>query len=110
MLVLPRERRALSIRLVYEQPWVCVQITDSGPSLAVDLLSKDFEPFRRGNGSRGLGLGLAISKTIVDELGGRLEAESRTGGGASFRVLLPTSNKEAGRLAVADHVPAREVS
>lgn len=110
MSLLPRERRTLSIRLFYEQPWVHIEFSDSGPSLAVDLLSNDFEPCRRGSSSGGLGLGLAISKTIVDELGGKLEAVNRTGGGASFRVLFPRSKPESTSIASDNHLSASEAS
>ena len=88
MATVPRESRRLSIRLAYEDPWVKIEITDSGPSLTADLLAQDFDPWKRADGPRGLGLGLAISRTIATEIGGRLEAENGPRG-AVFRLLLP---------------------
>lgn len=89
MAAVPREHRRLSIRLAYEDPWVKIEIADSGPVLTADLLSQDFDPWKRADGPRGLGLGLAISRTIVGDIGGRLEAENGARG-AVFRLLLPT--------------------
>jgi C4-dicarboxylate-specific signal transduction histidine kinase len=88
MATVPRESRRLSIRLAYEEPWVKIEITDSGPSLTADLMAQDFDPWKRADGPRGLGLGLAISRTIATEIGGRLEAENGPRG-AVFRLLLP---------------------
>ena len=88
MALVPRECRRLSIRLAYEEPWVKIEIADSGPPLTADLLAQDFDPWKRADGPRGLGLGLAISRTIATEIGGRLEAENGARG-AVFRLLLP---------------------
>lgn len=84
----PRECRRLAIRLAHEDPWVKIEIADSGPPLTADLLAQDFDPWKRADGPRGLGLGLAISRTIASEIGGRLEAENGVRG-AVFRLLLP---------------------
>jgi C4-dicarboxylate-specific signal transduction histidine kinase len=89
MAAVPREHRRLAIRLAYEEPWVKIEIADSGPALTADLLSQDFDPWKRADGPRGLGLGLAISRTIAGDIGGRLEAENGARG-AVFRLLLPT--------------------
>jgi signal transduction histidine kinase len=86
---LPRDRRRFSVHLGYAEPWVRVEFADSGPGFSSELLSKGYELFSRGEGQGGFGLGLAISKTIVEELGGRLEAENRPDGGVAIRVLLP---------------------
>lgn len=88
MALVPRDCRRLSIRLAHEEPWVKIEIADSGPPLTADLLAQDFDPWKRPDGPRGLGLGLAISRTIVSEIGGRLEAENGARG-AVFRLLLP---------------------
>ncbi len=67
---------------------VSVSVIDNGPGIAdLDAL---FEPFYTTKTSGdGLGLGLAISSSIVAEAGGRLTARNRTGGGAVFEMLLP---------------------
>jgi signal transduction histidine kinase len=67
-------------------------VRDSGVGIAPHLLPHVFEPFRRGehSTSRGLGLGLAISRDIVELHEGTLFVESAGQGlGATFTVRLP---------------------
>jgi signal transduction histidine kinase len=72
-----------------------VAVSDTGPGIPEDDLSRVFERFyqvdksRARGGRQGAGLGLAISKEIVEAHGGRLRAESVKGQGATFRVWLP---------------------
>jgi len=88
MSIVPRSKRKLAVRLFFDEPWVKIEFSDSGPALTDDLLSQDFDPWNRGSGPRGQGLGLAISKAILEEVGGRLEAEN-SASGVVFRVSLP---------------------
>ena len=71
-----------------------VQIADRGPGLAPDDLGRVFEKFYRGAHStaisgRGVGLGLAICRAIIQAHGGRIWVENRPGGGACFLFSLP---------------------
>lgn len=68
-------------------------VTDSGPGIAPDDLHKLFERFwqRRRSDKRGVGLGLAIARGIVEAHGGRIWAESRVGSGSTFYFTLPAS-------------------
>ena len=65
---------------------ICV--TDSGAGISADMLPHLFQPFS-SNKETGLGLGLVISKRIVEDHGGSIEAENTVTGGAAFRVRLP---------------------
>ncbi|MFM9272048.1 ATP-binding protein [Halomonas elongata] len=69
---------------------VQIRVADSGPGIAEPQLSRVFEPFftTKSAGS-GLGLGLSISGRIIDDLGGRIEADNAPGGGALFTITLP---------------------
>ncbi|MCC7462718.1 MAG: HAMP domain-containing protein [Gammaproteobacteria bacterium] len=69
-------------------PQAAVIVTDNGPGFRRDLLAKAFEPYVTTK-ARGTGLGLAIVKRIIDEHGGRIEAENGPEGGARVLVLLP---------------------
>jgi len=76
---------------------VVVTVTDTGEGMAVEQLPHVFERFYRGDnardrGSRGSGIGLTISKALVDAHGGTLTASSPgVGLGSTFVVTLPTS-------------------
>jgi len=67
-------------------------VADHGPGLAPAELTRIFDRFYRADSTRsgpGLGLGLAIARSIVEAHGGSIRAENREGGGALFRVELP---------------------
>lgn len=63
-------------------------VSDSGSGIAPDLLPRVFEPYVTTK-ARGLGLGLAIARRIVEAHGGRIEAASQPGHGSTFRVIVP---------------------
>lgn len=65
-----------------------VTVRDSGPGIEPQMLEQIFEPFITGK-PQGLGMGLAISRTIVAAHGGRLWAENAPEGGAVLRFTLP---------------------
>jgi two-component system sensor histidine kinase KdpD len=71
---------------------VVISIEDNGPGIMPDEVNRLFEKFYRGRmltSKRGLGLGLAICRNIVDAHGGTIWAENRKEGGAAFRFTLP---------------------
>ncbi|WP_454730842.1 MULTISPECIES: sensor histidine kinase [Cupriavidus] len=68
---------------------VSIAVRDNGGGIAEDALPRLFEPFFTTKEiGQGLGLGLAISTSIVREFGGQLSAANRAGGGAEFVVVL----------------------
>ncbi|NIS80422.1 MAG: HAMP domain-containing protein [Anaerolineales bacterium] len=75
--------------------WVSIHVDDKGRGIPADELSRIFERFyqldkaRAGGQKRGAGLGLAISREIVQAHGGRLVAQSVVGSGSRFTVQLP---------------------
>ena len=72
-----------------------VMVTDHGPGVAKSLAENIFHPFVTTK-STGLGVGLAISRTIVQAFGGTLDYEDNPEGGAIFCVELPPA-REGGR-------------
>ena len=70
-----------------------VRVNDRGPGVPAALRERIFEPFYRLPGASeregGVGLGLALVKSIVERHGGRVRCEDRPGGGASFVIELP---------------------
>jgi signal transduction histidine kinase len=75
-----------------------VSVTDTGCGIPGDMLEAIFERFWQvdHNNRRGLGLGLYISKCIVEAHGGRIWAESKPGEGSKVTFTLPAA--PAGRL------------
>ncbi|HEY4969259.1 MAG TPA: ATP-binding protein [Steroidobacteraceae bacterium] len=67
---------------------VAIVVTDNGPGFQRDLIGTVFDPYVTSK-PKGTGLGLAIVKKIVEEHGGRIEADNRRSGGARVRILLP---------------------
>ena len=84
----PGERRLrLSVQRA-EPARVRIQVEDTGPGIAPDVMSKVFDPFVTTK-SDGTGLGLSISYGIIREHGGTLTVDSAPGRGATFTVELP---------------------
>jgi two-component system, NtrC family, sensor histidine kinase HydH len=67
---------------------VRVRIEDNGQGIPADILPRLFEPFATSK-ERGTGLGLAVSRRIIEEHRGAIEAANRPEGGATFEVILP---------------------
>jgi two-component system sensor kinase FixL len=70
-----------------------IAVTDTGPGLAPEVLAKLFQPFVTTK-AHGMGVGLSISRTIVEAHGGRLLAEANPGGGTVFRLTLKSADLE----------------
>ncbi len=82
----------LSIHLCqeYEQLWI--EVCDTGVGIDEEALAQIFTPFFRGTHDRpGQGLGLAISRDLIRQMGGDIEVDSELGQGSIFRVRLPCS-------------------
>jgi nitrogen fixation/metabolism regulation signal transduction histidine kinase len=65
-----------------------IVVSDNGPGFQRDLIATVFDPYVTSK-PKGTGLGLAIVKKIVEEHGGRIEADNQRSGGARVRILLP---------------------
>ncbi|QJQ07007.1 sensor histidine kinase [Undibacterium piscinae] len=82
--------KKVSVILECDADVVCIRIIDSGSGLPEQVLQHLFEPFFTTKPSgRGLGLGLAISSSIVQAMNGQLSAQNRAQGGAEFVVKIP---------------------
>lgn len=71
-----------------------MKVADTGPGIPEEELPKLFQRYGRAQGPQtrgvaGTGLGLYISRHIVEAHGGRIAVESHPGQGATFRVILP---------------------
>lgn len=78
----------LSIQTRIVEKYLEVSVTDTGPGLTDELKPKIFNPFLTTKDT-GTGLGLAISHRLVTQNGGKIEVESTSGEGTTFRVQFP---------------------
>jgi len=89
---------AVTVRTMYDAPdpllgaqpaHAIVEVIDNGPGIPPDRREWIFEPFKTTKGMRGTGLGLAVTRRIVEEHRGRIVLETEEGAGSTFRVTLP---------------------
>jgi PAS domain S-box-containing protein len=94
---------------------VAIAVSDNGPGIPPDALDRLFVPFERLDADtgdiEGSGLGLAVSKALVEAMGGSIEVDSRPGQGSTFRIELkspgaPSAGRPPGRPAETAAEPA----
>jgi signal transduction histidine kinase len=90
----------ITLRIQREQQCVVFRVEDTGQGIAPEQVNRVFEDFwqaRKGD-RRGIGLGLAIAKALVEAQGGTISVESTLGKGTTFSFTLPTSNASSDML------------
>jgi two-component system NtrC family sensor kinase len=91
----------IEVQLSTDETEIRIQVRDDGAGIAPDVLPQIFEPFLTTKESgHGVGLGLAISRGIVERHNGRIEVESELGRGTTFTVTLPAQENHASLAAV----------
>jgi PAS domain S-box-containing protein len=88
---------------------VCFEVRDTGVGIAPEKQAQIFDPFTQADGSTtrkygGTGLGLTISRQLVEKMGGRLEVDSQLGRGSIFRFTVPFPCLAAARPVLAGKV------
>jgi signal transduction histidine kinase len=84
------DRGRLEITTRAEDGFIVAEFKDNGCGIPEENLGRLFEPLFTTK-AKGIGLGLAVSRTLVEGHGGAIEVESEVGKGTTFRVRLPTS-------------------
>jgi two-component system, NtrC family, sensor kinase len=74
---------------------VAVEVHDTGKGIPPEVMGKIFQPFFTTKG-KGTGLGLAVSKRIVEEHGGTIEVINHVSGGVTFNIVLPINPESRG--------------
>jgi PAS domain S-box-containing protein len=87
-------QRQLTISTTTNDGFVELVVSDCGPGIPDGQLERVFEPFVTFR-EHGLGLGLAISRSIINAHSGSIRAENNANGGATFRCLLPIAPAES---------------
>ena len=93
MLSRPTGRRHMIVTTALADPaTIRVTVSDSGTGIPPDKLKNIFEPFFTTK-RQGMGLGLSIARTIIEQSGGRILAENRPDGGATLSFTLPVARE-----------------
>ena len=84
----------ISVRTIPEPEHVVIEIEDTGVGISNDFVSRAFEAFsqedsRRSRAYEGTGMGLALSRRLLEKLGGTIEVSSEKGVGSIVRIRLP---------------------
>jgi two-component system sensor histidine kinase DctS len=85
----PAPERVLRVSVRQTHPrWVTFSVADAGPGIAPDVAARLFTPFFTTR-SEGMGLGLSLCRTVIEQHGGALDFGPAAGGGTEFRFTLP---------------------
>lgn len=88
------ERRELTVSTSrLDNETIRIDVADTGPGIAPEIAAQLFQPFITTK-RHGMGVGLSISRTIIESHGGRLWVEPNPGGGTVFRLTLKTFGNE----------------
>jgi len=88
----PAQRRLRLSSTLLSDEAIRITVADSGPGLTEEYLPDLFQPFFTTK-TDGMGMGLAITRSIIEAHGGAIEADQNPGGGALFRFTLPTAHR-----------------
>jgi signal transduction histidine kinase len=70
-----------------------IVVSDNGPGIEAEVLDQIYQPFYSTKGQRGTGLGLPVTKKIVDEHGGNIDVKSGPGEGTTITIMLSAESK-----------------
>ena len=91
------ETGTISLNARYDEGELLLEVKDTGIGMSEENLSRIFRPFERSSSVRnaeGFGLGLPITKGLVNLLGGTIDVTSRIDHGSTFRVTLPLNTTD----------------
>ena len=88
-----KDRGTITVRVASSASFAVFTVTDTGAGIPGENLTRIFEPFfSTKSPGQGTGLGLYVTRSIVDRLGGEITVTSRLGKGTEFTVKLPHNN------------------
>jgi PAS domain S-box-containing protein len=84
----------VAIRISQNARELVVRIEDRGPGIPDESLSRIFDPFfstKQADSQAGMGLGLSVSRSLIEAMGGRIKVSSKPGQGSVFSAIFPRS-------------------
>ncbi|QDV16486.1 Sensor protein ZraS [Gimesia panareensis] len=84
----------LETRYLAKPDQILIMVSDNGPGIPEDQISKIFNLFESTKGARGTGIGLAVSQKIIREHGGEISIESEAGKGSRFTLTVPRLDED----------------
>jgi signal transduction histidine kinase len=88
------EENHIIVRARVEDSWLHIQVTDDGCGMPEEVKENLFRKFYSTKGVKGTGLGLVVTRKIIEEHGGRIRVASRLGEGTTFSVEIPMKPAE----------------
>ncbi len=86
------EGESVDVGLNEQEDEVSVTVSDRGPGISDEVAARMFDPFfttKHGESESGMGLGLSVSRSLIEAMGGRIEVSKRNQGGTVFSAVLP---------------------
>ncbi len=84
----------VELRVRSDDSEVRIEVQDNGPGIPPERRDEVFRPFASTKGQRGTGLGLPVTRRIVEDHGGEIHVVDGEGSGARFRIILPRGGPE----------------
>jgi signal transduction histidine kinase len=104
------EGGSLTLRTKFIYNRIVIVVKDSGTGIAPEIKNRIFDPFfTTKEVGEGTGLGLAVTYSLVQQMGGTIEVDSETGNGAVFTISLPANQKQAKPFEGQDFMPDKEL-
>jgi PAS domain S-box-containing protein len=88
----------VTLRLRTDRREAIVEVEDAGGGIPPEILPRIFEPFfstKSADGQAGMGMGLSVSRSLIDAMGGRIDVTTTPGQGSVFAVVFPLSSELA---------------
>lgn len=94
------QQGGVSVDFAWQDERLHISVADTGPGVSTEEATRIFEPFQQGNEgqqSKGAGLGLAISQTLVRAMGGQIKLSTEKGNGSRFEFSVKATTVKGGR-------------